>query len=112
VTRHLGDVVRQLREDAGLSMSRLARASGVDLASISRLENHKQHLLTRENLARVAQALGSTATELERLAGGNHLEAAPSRWPTVEEVLARDRNLTDAQRDAIMTVYRSYVRRR
>jgi transcriptional regulator with XRE-family HTH domain len=67
-------VVRQLREDAGLSMTRLARAAGVDIASISRLENHKQHLLTQENLARIGQALGTSASELERLAGGTGVD--------------------------------------
>jgi transcriptional regulator with XRE-family HTH domain len=93
-------------------MTRLARAAGVDIASISRLENHKQHLLTQENLARIGQALGTSASELERLAGGNHEQPVPQRWPTLEELLARDQNLTGAQRDAILAVYRSYVRRR
>ena len=44
-------------------------ASGVDASSLSRLERHQQHLLTQENMARIAQALsGEVIADLhERL---------------------------------------------
>lgn len=106
---HMGDAIRQLRERAGMSMGQLARRADVDIASISRIEAHKQHLLSQENMARVAQALNVTVEELERQAGsGNGL---PPDWPTLQEVLARDRNLTDHQREALLAVYEGFVRR-
>lgn len=114
---HLGDLIQQLRTEADLSIRGLSRLSGVDIASISRLENHQQHLLSRDNLAAVAQALGTSAEELERRAGLNG-DAEPDdlmvrrRWPTLEEFLRRDRNLTEAQREVILAVYRSYTQPR
>lgn len=106
---HMGDVIRQARERAGLTMGQLARKANVDIASISRIEGHKQHLLSQENLAKVAQALGTTATELERQTGANSYR--PAGWPTLKELLAADVNLTERQRQAILAVYRAYVER-
>lgn len=109
MTRHLGDVLRELREQAGLSMTKLAHRAGVDVASISRIEAHKQHLLSQENLAKVAQTLGVTVEDLERAVGGNSVP--PPGWPTLVEWLQRDRNLSEKQRQAILAVYEAYVRR-
>lgn len=110
MARHMGDVIRQLRSDAGMNLRELSRAANVDIASLSRIESHKQHLLARQNLIRVAQALGTTATELERLAGTNGARL-PEGWPTVEEVIDRDPNLTTLQKKALKAVYQGYVRR-
>lgn len=110
VTKHLGDVIRELREQAGMTKADLSRAASVDQATISRIERHQQYLLTQENLARVAQALGTTAPELERLAGTNGASIPPG-WPTLEEWLRRDRYLTERQKEAILAVYQAYVRR-
>lgn len=106
---HLGDIIRQLREEAGLGLRELARKARVDAGSLSKLENHDQHQLNDENLARVAQALGTTADHVRARAGTDMAEPPPRRWPTLEEWLARDRNLTDDQRKVILAVYRSYV---
>lgn len=111
MTKHLGDVVRELREQAGLTKADLSRRASVDQSTISRLESHQQYLLTPENLRRVAQALGTTAPDLERMAGNNSEPALPEGWPSLEEWLRRDRYLTEKQKAAIQAVYEAYVRR-
>jgi len=109
--RHLGDLIRELREEARLGVRDLERMSGVSSAVISRLENRHQGSVSAENLARLAQALGTTSDELWRRSR-DEADAPPRRdWPTLEEWLRRDRNLTDSQREAILRVYQSYVER-
>ena len=113
VVNHLGDVVRELREDAGLTLSQLARHAGVDLSSLSRLERHIHHTMTLDNMAKVAQALGTSVDELERRTGGDGDDSeVRRRWPTLDEWLARDRNLTEQQRSIIRAVYEGFVRPR
>jgi len=109
VAIHLGDVVRELRESAGLSKNALARRAGIDVSLISRLENHIHHTLSPDNLARVAQALDVTVEEIHRRVGGNNRPPSPPM--PLEEWLARDPNLTDRQRAAILAVYEGFVRR-
>lgn len=110
---HIGELIKALREDAGLSVRDLARASGVDSGIISRIENGKQRGLASQNLASVAQVLGTTADSLLRESRERDVVEMPKRtWPTLREWLDRDRNLTDKQRDAIEAVYEGYVRPR
>ncbi len=49
---------REARQPRGLSLSELSRRSGIDLASLSRLEGGKNPNPTFETLSRYAQALG------------------------------------------------------
>lgn len=112
VVNHLGDVVRELREDAGLSLSALSRRSGVDLSSLSRLERHIHHTMTMDNMAKVAQSLGTTVDAIKQRMAADGTEPISRRWPTLEEWLARDRNLTDHQRSIILAVYEGYVQPR
>lgn len=112
MTRHLGDVLAELREDQGLSKSELARRSNVALSLISRIESHEHHTMTGDNLARIAQQLGATVDAIrERVDRENNAGHPVNEYP-LEEWLARDRNLTDVQRETIQAVYRSYVDRR
>ncbi len=50
--------LRQVREARGLSLSEISRKSGIDLASLSRLEGGKNPNPTFETLSRYADALG------------------------------------------------------
>lgn len=108
---HLGDIIHDLRTEAGLGLRELARQARVDASSLSRLEAHDQHQLNEENLARVAQALGTNAGALLAKVEDEDGVPVPRRWPTLAEWLDRDRSLTSEQRDVILSVYRSYVRR-
>lgn len=111
MVRHMGDLIRELRDEAGLKVRELGREAGVDSAIISRLERHQQMSVSAENLSRLAQALGTTAEDL--LARASEDEAQPPRrdWPTLEQWLRRDRNLTERQRAAILAVYEGFVQR-
>lgn len=112
VARHLGELVQELREDAGHGVRDLGKASGVDSGIISRLERRQQASVSPENLSRLAQALGTTADELLRRTKDDTGQPARREWPTLEEWLRRDRNLTERQRQAILAVYEGYVRPR
>jgi DNA-binding phage protein len=50
--------LKQARQARGLSLSEVARRSGIDLASLSRLEGGKNPNPTFETLSRYAEALG------------------------------------------------------
>ncbi len=99
-----------MREDAGLGQRELARLAGVGIGALNKLETGKQRGLSADNLAGVAQALGSTVEELLRHAGEENGDGRPPlrKWPTIEEWLAHDRNLTEVQREALRMHYWSY----
>lgn len=105
---HLGDVVRALREERTLTVRGLEAASGVDNAIISRLENRQQVGVNRENLARLAQALGTTVDELRRREGDGDGPIKRAE-PSFEELLRGRRELTAVQRDSLLVHYLSYV---
>jgi predicted ATPase/transcriptional regulator with XRE-family HTH domain len=71
-----GERVRRLRRDAGLSQEELAARAGISLRSVSNLERDAPHAPRRETLRLVAEALGVSGVERERL-----LDAAPARPP-------------------------------
>ena len=50
--------LKQARQDRGLTLSEISRRSGIDLASLSRLEGGKNPNPTFETLSRYADALG------------------------------------------------------
>jgi transcriptional regulator with XRE-family HTH domain len=64
----LPEVVRQARQEAGLSHRRLAERVGVHHSQIGRMESGEQ-TPTRETLHRLAQALELDAVDLFALAG-------------------------------------------
>ena len=76
----LGEVLRRLREQAGLSVRALSAASGVDIANISRTERGEA-TPKRESLERIAKALGVESADLLTLAGYATGEALPSFTP-------------------------------
>src|SRR3954447_17636392 len=64
---HFGDVIRSLRQEAGLSQARLAAAAGIHLRQIHRYESGEQQPALGV-AQRLAAALGVT---LDELAGGS-----------------------------------------
>jgi transcriptional regulator with XRE-family HTH domain len=58
IHRNLGDDVRRLREDAGISRARLAEAAGIDLAFLCRMEEGRERP-SIDTYAKVSVALGS-----------------------------------------------------
>ena len=102
IHRTLGEHVRRLREDTGISRTDLARTAGIDLAYLCRIEDGRERP-TIDALARLAMVLGADlsvriypntgpairdrhqARILEALLGELH-----SRWRAYPEVAVRD----------------------
>ena len=63
-----GENIRSARKRAGFTQVRLSEATGIDQASISRMENGKQGI-TLEHLKRIAGALGVPLGDLVKGAG-------------------------------------------
>lgn len=61
--------IRSWREHAGLSIDEAVRASGVSQSTWSAVENMKASVPKRENLARMARAVGREPDELLEIAG-------------------------------------------
>lgn len=59
----LGEQIRALRKEKGLSLEQLAKKSGVALATLSRLENGK-HSGNFKTHQKIAEALGIAVTDL------------------------------------------------
>lgn len=104
----LGAVVRELRLQKGIGLRALAAKANVDSGAISRLENGHQATLRAENLASVAQALGVTATELKALTEDPSPDKKIRQRVSVLDAIAADPDLTEAQREALRAVYRSF----
>ena len=116
--RHLGEVIRELRQRRGLTKADVARLAHVDESSLSRLERGldvgkhepQQHNLSPANKAAVAQILGVTATELDRMTADGAVP--PSERPSFEEFVSADPDLTPEQVEALVLVYRQFFSRR
>src|SRR3954466_15421139 len=67
--KQLGEIIRQLRQDLGLSQAELASAAGVQLRQIRRYESGEQQPVLPVAV-RLAAALGVTVNELAGLAAG------------------------------------------
>lgn len=65
----LGDRIRQLRDEAGLTQGQLASSSGVSQGYLSQLENGEVKNPSAAVLLRIAQAIGVEADDLFEAAG-------------------------------------------
>ena len=73
--------LKRARQERGLSLSEISRRSGIDLASLSRLEGGKNPNPTLETLSRYADALG-LRLELSLVETGVPISASSSRSNT------------------------------
>lgn len=74
--RTFGSVLRELREERGLSVRSLATAAGLNASSVSRLENDEMGA-SDDTVRRLAKVLKTSYRELSTLAGGNLPNFAP-----------------------------------
>jgi transcriptional regulator with XRE-family HTH domain len=77
ISMAFGDRVRAWRETLGIKQAELARRSGLDTATISRIEHGKQTNPTTDTVQRLATALGITPVELMQEAAPAGLEGPP-----------------------------------
>ncbi|MGH3972403.1 MAG: helix-turn-helix domain-containing protein [Pseudonocardiaceae bacterium] len=114
----LGAFIRAQRQLADLSLREMAALTRISNAYLSQVERglHQPSLTV---LRAIAHALGLTTEQLLAKAGWAQPEAddIPAGQPdpaspvpaSTEESIRCDPRLTDAQRDALLGVYRSFV---
>jgi transcriptional regulator with XRE-family HTH domain len=105
----LGRAIRTQRQLSQLSLRDLAALTDVSNAYLSQIERGMHEPSVRV-LRAVAEALDMPADTLLREAGllgddGEHADAA-----SAEAAIRNDPNLTDAHKEALLGVYRSYRR--
>lgn len=102
----LGGYIRHQRETARLSLRKLAKQAGVSNPYLSQIERGLRKP-SAEILQAIAKALEISSETLYVKAG--ILEERDGD-ETLEDVVRRDPNLTDAQRQALVEMYRSFRR--
>ncbi|MFZ6003688.1 MAG: helix-turn-helix domain-containing protein [Actinomycetota bacterium] len=105
----LGELIRSRRQQAELTLRELAARTNVSNPYLSQIERGLHEPSVRV-LKAIAGALNLSAESLLQQAG--ILEAgatAATPPPTVEEAVRADPKLTNDQRAALLSVYRSFV---
>ncbi len=102
----LGGYIRHQRETARLSLRKLAKQAGVSNPYLSQIERGLRKP-SAEILQAIAKALEISSETLYVKAG--ILEEREGD-ETLEDVVRRDPHLTDAQRQALIEMYRSFRR--
>jgi transcriptional regulator with XRE-family HTH domain len=102
----LGGYIRHQRESARLSLRKLAKQAGVSNPYLSQIERGLRKP-SAEILQAIAKALEISSETLYVKAG--ILEEREGD-ETLEDVVRRDADLTDAQRQALIEMYRSFRR--
>jgi transcriptional regulator with XRE-family HTH domain len=108
----LGGVIRTQRQFARLSLRDLAALTDVSNAYLSQIERGLHEPSVRV-LRAIAEALSLPPDELLREAGLlDPEEEGSGDARSTEAAIRADPNLTDAQKDALLSVYKSYRRER
>jgi transcriptional regulator with XRE-family HTH domain len=111
----LGTFIRTQRELSSLSLRELSRLTRVSNAYLSQVERGL-HDPTLRILWQIGDALQISMSELFEVAATNCDSAGRSDSPThaqsVEAAVRADPNLSTCEKDALLTVYRSYLNAR
>ena len=109
----LGNLIRSQRKLAQLSLRELAERTNVSNPYLSQIERglHEPSVRVLRSIARAlnvsAETLLSQAGLLDDEEQTGDTTASPS--PSTEAAIRADAELTDAQKEALLGVYRSYV---
>jgi transcriptional regulator with XRE-family HTH domain len=109
----LGTFLRTQRELSNMSLRELSRLTRVSNAYLSQIERGL-HDPTLRVLLRIGGALQISLTEILSAAGdASHPadadDASPAGAQPVEAAIRADPHLTAPEKDALLTVYRSYL---
>ncbi len=105
--RELGAFIREERAIARMSLRRLSELAGISNPYLSQIERGV-HEPSMHVLRSIARALNLSAESILEQAG--LLERDPGQVPTDAEAAIRgDPRLSEAQKQALLAVYRSYV---
>ena len=105
----LGQGIRTQRQLSKLSLRDLAALTDVSNAYLSQIERGMHEPSVRV-LRSIAEALEIPADSLLRDAGLLAEDEETSDSASAEAAIRADRDLTDAQKEALLAVYRSYRR--
>src|SRR5690606_1503339 len=104
----LGALIRQQRQQAELTLRDLAARANVSNPYLSQIERglHEPSVRVLKAIAGALNLSAETLLQQGGLLDGDGDEPGP---PSVEEAIRRDPRLTDEQKAALRSVYRSYV---
>jgi transcriptional regulator with XRE-family HTH domain len=102
----LGAFIRDRRRDARLSLRKMSELAGISNPYLSQIERGLRKP-SAEILQQIANALRISAESLYVRAG--FLEQRDDA-PNLESEIQRDPTLTDRQKQALLEVYRSFLR--
>jgi transcriptional regulator with XRE-family HTH domain len=103
----LGSFIRAQRQLANLSLRQMADLAHVSNPYLSQLERGLHEPSVRV-LQSIARALNVSAETLLTHAGVDDADE-PAEAPDTEAAIRRDPELSDEQKQALLSVYRSYV---
>jgi transcriptional regulator with XRE-family HTH domain len=109
----LGDFIRRQRKLANLSLRQLAEKTRLSNPYLSQIERglHQPSMrvikVISEALNVSAETLLTHAGLLQRADGSNSARRAPAEDPNVEQAIEADSHLSDQQKAALVSVYRS-----
>lgn len=106
--RMLGDFIRAQRQMANLSLRQLSALTEVSNPYLSQVERGL-HAPSVRVLRSIADALNVSAETLFEQAGLIDHAGKPDEDAATESAIRADRRLTESQRRALLSVYRSYV---
>ena len=105
--RAFGEFVRAQRRLAQVSQRNLARMSGVSDSYLSQLERGN-YMPSPQVVKALAQAFGLEPKQLYTMLGFID-EDDPAGRPSVEQAIQLDDRLDAAQKESLLSVYRSFV---
>lgn len=107
----LGGFIRKRRQQANLSLRQLAEKTRLSNPYLSQIERGL-HQPSMRVIKLIADALNVSAETLLTQAGLLHHEdtRADDAHPAVEEAISGDEQLSDQQKSALISVYRSMLR--
>jgi transcriptional regulator with XRE-family HTH domain len=104
--RAFGDFVRAQRRLAQVSQRNLAKMAGVSDSYLSQLERGN-YRPSPQIVKSLAQAFGLEPRQLYMMLG--FMDEAEGGPPSVEQAIQLDERLTAAQKESLLSVYRSFV---
>lgn len=102
----VGEFIRQQRESAQKSIRDLARAAGVSNPYLSQIERGIRRP-SADILQQIARALEISAETLYVRAG--ILDGTPPEVSSVSEAIQADEQLTNDQKQSLLSVYRTFL---
>jgi transcriptional regulator with XRE-family HTH domain len=106
-----GEFVRAQRRLAQVSQRNLARMSGVSDSYLSQIERGN-YRPSPQVVKALAQAFGLKPKQLYTMLGFMDEQGETDPPPSVEEAIGLDTRLEPAQKDALIRIYRSFLKER